>query len=311
NKVILSAVVLAFALIATIGSTYAWFTVSNTVNVEAMTLNVQSSDSILIRVDNPAVVEDNLTDLSTYKTTLTNADITSIYNFVNWKLQPVTAIQDGYTTVDPSVLNTMAVGDTNYTRDLVATVDGTDKNQTTGKYIELTFWLYSTSATAQDIILQDLSVSSNVANSSTQAAVVNAVRFGVWASGQTPLIYGLDNDYDFAFTNGLPGYWDTAVVDAVPGTDEFNALTELDGGHPFLDANNVFYASNATTWAASITAGAADASKLNADVIYTLPSETPTLFTVRIYVEGWDEQTTNDIIAAAFSISFKFALQDA
>lgn len=51
NKVIMSAIVLAFALVATIGSTYAWFTVSSTVSVSSLTLNVQAGESLLIKVD--------------------------------------------------------------------------------------------------------------------------------------------------------------------------------------------------------------------------------------------------------------------
>jgi hypothetical protein len=50
TKVLLSAFVLIFALVATIGSTFAWFTVATTVNVETMQLNVQSQDSLLIRM---------------------------------------------------------------------------------------------------------------------------------------------------------------------------------------------------------------------------------------------------------------------
>ncbi|MDP3130474.1 MAG: hypothetical protein Q8N15_03950, partial [Bacillota bacterium] len=47
-----------------------------------------------------------------------------------------------------------------------------------------------------------------------------------------------------------------------------------------------------------------------ADVIYSVAQNVPTLFTVRIYIEGWDSDTTNAVLAAAFNISFKFSLQD-
>ena len=50
NKVILSGIVLVFAFIATIGSTYAWFTVSQTVSVDTMNLNVSAADNLAIRI---------------------------------------------------------------------------------------------------------------------------------------------------------------------------------------------------------------------------------------------------------------------
>ncbi|MFA5698090.1 MAG: hypothetical protein WC888_06695, partial [Candidatus Izemoplasmatales bacterium] len=49
TKVILSAIVLMFALVATIGSTYAWFTVSNTVSVSSIQMNVGTQEGLLIR----------------------------------------------------------------------------------------------------------------------------------------------------------------------------------------------------------------------------------------------------------------------
>jgi len=325
NKVILSAVVLAFALIATIGSTYAWFTVSNTVNVESMTLNVLSSDSILIRVEDPTTADASEVDLdvpSTYKTSLTNADITTYYDYVTgtWKLQPVTAVNLTYTGVDGKLLNNMVVSDSNLIRDLSAVVGG-DKNSATGKYIQLKFWLYSQSATSQAIVFQDLAITNNGANNASQANVVSAIRLAVWgdstAYGNSTVgnafIFGLDHDYGFAFTDSqLPGYYSGVLADPIViDTDAFNALSQLNGNPFSANMNDLFYASNATTWDSSITDGAATATKGSADTIFTLQSMVPTLFTVNIYVEGWDAQTTNDIIAAAFGISFKFALKTA
>ncbi len=52
TKVIMSAVVLVFALLATIGTTYAWFTVSSTVSLNTINIDVTTEESLLIRVWN-------------------------------------------------------------------------------------------------------------------------------------------------------------------------------------------------------------------------------------------------------------------
>ena len=100
SKVILSAIVLVFALVATIGSTYAWFTVSNTVAVEPMQLDVQSSESLLIRVfngetaANVVATSGGLLDATSYKASLSTADIiaaTAYAGLADWTMSPVTA----------------------------------------------------------------------------------------------------------------------------------------------------------------------------------------------------------------------------
>ncbi|MFH0993262.1 MAG: hypothetical protein V1761_02810, partial [bacterium] len=91
NKIILSGLVLLFALVATIGSTFAWFTVSNTVTVGAMQLNVQTSESLLIK---PYAGEDGdegaLLNAENYKANITIADIlaaSDLYDsYGTWKL---------------------------------------------------------------------------------------------------------------------------------------------------------------------------------------------------------------------------------
>ncbi|MDP3130398.1 MAG: hypothetical protein Q8N15_03565, partial [Bacillota bacterium] len=71
NKIVLSGLVLLFALVATIGSTFAWFTVSNTVTVASMQMNVKSSESLLIKVfEDEAGNEADLLDANNYKANL-------------------------------------------------------------------------------------------------------------------------------------------------------------------------------------------------------------------------------------------------
>jgi len=66
----------------------------------------------------------------------------------------------------------------------------------------------------------------------------------------------------------------------------------------------MFYLSGATLAANVVTPTIGDAT-----TVVTLQPNIPTLMTVRIYVEGWDAQTSNAVLAAAFKVSFKFSLK--
>ena len=81
NKIVLSGLVLLFALVATIGSTFAWFTVSDTVDVQTMNLNVKSSESLLIRVYNGETTgvagDATLLDAGTYYASISSALISA------------------------------------------------------------------------------------------------------------------------------------------------------------------------------------------------------------------------------------------
>lgn len=294
NKVILSAVVLAFALIATIGSTYAWFTVSQNVAVESLTLNVSASDSLLIKVADQVYTEAQLRDVSNYKTTLTNADIITGYyaNLSTWKLQPVSVLNAAYDDIDAKNLTYLS-SLTNYTRPLASSPAS---NATDGYFIEINFWLYSQADSAKDIVLTTLGVTA-ADQDGTKEDVVNAVRLAVWGDDSTynladgaadeAFIYGLTSDYGFAFVNnGLPGFYT-----GTPDTTNFNTLDEKG----ITTSGALTLASTTSTMATA-----------NSDVIFNLEANTPTLFTVRIYVEGWEEYATNDIVAGIFAINWGF-----
>ena len=78
NKVILSGIVLLFAFIATIGSTYAWFTVSTQTTVEGVSLQVTAADNLLIRAknytDDSAFMADQLNPIY-WSTSLTRSEL--------------------------------------------------------------------------------------------------------------------------------------------------------------------------------------------------------------------------------------------
>jgi len=330
RKVILSAIVLVFAFIATIGSTFAWFTVAQSVEVQSMELSVQASDSLMMRVYDPSsnIGEGGNADLSvasTYSTTITNDDITAFYPFISegWTLQPVTAITSDYVSVDVVTLNTMDIND--YTRPLVA---ATSSNAAGGEYIQFKFWVLSQSDVEQEVVLQDLSIVTTAENTLEQDDVVNAIRVGVYPDYQYPHqetdtaivsslnVFGLDTDYGFAFTDpNSPGYWDgsdqgTASIDTWKFNDLSSLSTDVSGTMDYTtDQNANWYDSSGT-----ITTGPATDVKADATSVFTVPAATapldPILVTVKIFLEGWDAETTNDVISAQFQISFKFAFKN-
>ncbi|MFA5381031.1 MAG: hypothetical protein WC296_03695 [Candidatus Izemoplasmatales bacterium] len=309
TKVILSAIVLMFALVATIGSTYAWFTVSNTVSVSSIQMNVGTQEGLLIRPYNGETgptSDPTLLNATTYKSNLTQTDITAVALYTNlnaWRLSPVTATAalDG-TTINGYALNTMNI-DTKAFTPIDAAIPSTDINAATGKVIDISFWLLHQGTVDLPIALEGLTITA--ANAlGAQDAVVNAVKLAIWkaADGDTPVAspaavtFGLDNDYDFAFTLGMRGY--------DSGTATNNSILTA-SKTSLLAAQEEYYKTGETADTTDIFAY----TLAGADPIATLTKNVPTLVTVRIYIEGWDAQCTNAILAAIFTINFKFTLQ--
>lgn len=301
TKVLLSGLVVLFALIATVGSTFAWFTVSSQVNVEALNLSVTSMDSILIRVYDGEVdttSDPDLLDATTYVTTITSALIaaatTAGYNNLGtWKIQPVTAVQTGYVTINPKSLNYINNISTNYVRALTSAATA---NSATGQFVELKFWVMSQGVTSVDITLGGLTITA--ISGGVLAEAVDAARLAVWANAENAFLYGTDVDYEYEFVVNLPGYY-TGVEGELTG---FNTI---DAG---------FAGSEATLLGltAKIDADDNGAGVQGTDysVITTLAQNTPKLMTMRFFIEGWDADATNNIIAAAFSIAFTLKIEN-
>lgn len=284
NKVILSGIVLMFAFIATIGSTYAWFTVSTETNIQAIQLNVTAADNLLMMVAEQAEDEEllYLLDAYNYKTQITTQDfLDKGYLFTGddpWRLQPSTVL-GGHVTEPLTYLQN--IENRVYT---LAT-----KNAYNGQYIELKFWLLSQSEDDKVIQVSDFGiVTDDLGNTATQLAVRNAVRLAIWLddsehgdhlsgvpTGKGAMyLFGRDNDYGFTFTSEMPGFNDT------------------------VPANNV--APDQTGFDVKVTAD------LPSTDLYTVKFNIPTLVTVLIYIEGWDAHATNDIILATFAVNFSF-----
>jgi hypothetical protein len=313
TKVILSGIVLVFAFIATIGTTFAWFTVSSTVTVDTMTINVTSADSLLILPkDNTGTntyvatgegntgTEIDLLDTANYETLINATDLVD-YGYevgntpgTSWRLSPVTIIDTDYAGgYDATTLS--AIDSNNFsTRDLVAAVE----NDENGDYIKLEFWVLLQGEDGSNGVVEltsDSSITSIDDNTGLQDEVANAVRLSIWAddttfgggSAQSPYIFGNDLDYDFIFNAPFDNAGYDTLDDTDLGNGNYSTLTTT-----ITETDHISFADNATA--------------VNPQDIFTLQYNVPTLITVLIYVEGWDEDASDNIALAGFEINFGF-----
>nr|MDA3931920.1 hypothetical protein [Mycoplasmatota bacterium] len=300
-----------FAFIATIGTTFAWFTISETVAVDGINLQVTSSDNLLIRVDTGAST--GVTDVfgtpavdsvANYQSSLALTDITSVPKYsgiASWRMYPVTAIQSDYLTIDAKTLN--EIDDTYATRDLSAS---SLVNSESGGYIELHFWLYSQASEARPVELVTTSITPNGSESAQLQDVAEAVRFGIWMFDDVQpvgdaFIYGNDTEFGFEFLVGQAGYSDATL---------FNALS--DSGQTTDGTTSFIPITNATT-GELLPATVTNQERVleltgnaNTTDIFTITAGVPTLVTVRIYIEGFDAQATNAVVNATFDLSLGF-----
>lgn len=339
TKVILSAFVLLFAVVATIGSTFAWFTVSNEVKVDQFELNVQTSDSLLIRVYKPGetINTSDLRNANTYSTNLTSSMIgaagTYSEGFTGWRLTPLTSVQFSDTELAYSGLNPFQLSVLSLSNPVVRTHTRVDndapalaanRNNASGSFIELKFWVMSQSVGTRNLYLHELVITSDTTLTDNllpgQQYAANAVRLGVGAtSGATTgegdltpttgfvfanfLHTSATQPYGFAFIPGMRGYDNTALStlnaldQSIDNIVESHALFTTTGGDVANESKQVAVGSPLQTY-----------TDAGVQSITTLAANTPQLISVRIYIEGWDAYATNAIIAAKFKINFSFVI---
>ncbi len=301
TKVILSAFVLLFALVATIGSTYAWFTVSTTVSVPELGLNVKSGKSLLIRPYYGETGEEDYLDVpANYKTSLTATDIkvvapgdvayatyqTSPYATIDtWTMDNLTAIQSLSTPMEADNLNGTSLKSMDVDTKTLSATTQQNLGSAGGQFVDLKFWLFS-QVTAEEIVLKNLSITS--AGDTHLAVGVSAFVSGA----DSAKVYSVDPDYGYEFTLGTQGY-DGNETDYIDSVDIATLLADH-----------------------ALAFGSADVDYVSTDDISTasaiaeLEADTPTLMVVRVYLEGWDAETTNGLLASSLNISFQFALKD-
>ncbi len=300
TKVILSAVVLIFALVATIGSTFAWFTVSSTVSASAITLNVTTEESLLIKIADPAVTlatsnsgEDNPSD---YSTTITGAQlITAGYALGSWTLAPATIINPDYQTAFANAFQSI---DINAAARTLTTLLPADNyiNNSNGYVIQLKFWVMTQSTTA-NLRVNTVSVTGDTGITDVDDAIEGATRLAfttnydttgkIYANPDTTEPVYTYIDYDYEFTGD---YAETVVQNT-----SFNKLSDR---------------SDVATLTSALTAleGVVGDSVASGTVIETLTVNEPELVFVTIYIEGWDVDATNYIIGSDMVISFSFTI---
>ena len=309
TKVIMSAIVLVFALIATIGSTYAWFTVSSTVNVNQFTVDVASVDSLLIKVwdgeDVKVTPNNEYTDygwtLDDFSSSVDITDGSQYDNLASVLLLPVTALKgetvttgtpDSYATdyddIDFTglrVLTANAISNwSTYGREL----NTANPNSTSGGYIMVKFWLLRTKdeTNYNYNVTFDYDVDDNNGNTTYE----NAMFFGVDAdSGQ--YIFGDNLDLDFAWADGMAGFangpLDALATNTTLGS-EATLMTES------ADTGNDYTAHLGTV---------NDTHILDLDTV-----NVPELVTVYIWMEGWDSDASNAVMGTTFDFSLTFTL---
>jgi hypothetical protein len=297
NKVLLSGIVLLFALIATIGSTYAWFTVSNTVSVTQFSVTANTEQALLGRVWNTGDTSSTWTSPDDYANTLDildpgNSGTPHGYyssGLSSWRLTPVTAVDDPTTSGLTNYTSLDFVGSASYSTDALglrrvvlndaATRTYSDYsanvNTASGGYITVKFWLMDPSHDSTIVTLSGLTVTSAL-----NTALANSIYVGVLGDDGTQSVYPVDSDYGFAFTTGQPGYSTTpsTTINSIPS----GTISTLQGLEKSAGDNNT---------------------------IITLTTHgVPQLVTVYIWIEGWDAQATNGIMGYSLNINFNFSI---
>lgn len=280
RKVLMAGIVAIFAFIATIGATYAWFTLGNTSEIQDIQLQVSTDVSLLIMMDNDYNMvddQDTLLNADNYSTELTNALIKSVYDFTPIVLAPVTT-NDGLA----------------FLRNDRSTPATSDPAAVNPEYLEFSVWLYSQDK-AMTVAVKDVNVTANNP-SGLQNLVRNAVRLSIYSDDLSQVaIYGKDKDYDFTFGVSDSGYDPITLSNnsILPATE--SALSALEA-ISYVDASPI--ASESTDVLA------------NADTVLTLAVNAPEKVTIRIWIEGWDSDANNNILEAAFAIQFGFIVKE-
>jgi len=287
TKVILSAAVLLFALVATIGSTFAWFTVTNTVDVTTPQLQIQAVDSLLIKIADYDAEQAHASanaDPTAYSQGISAADILAHADYSaieSWTLFPVSAVQATYDSLDAGDLHSLGAG---YLRPLTSGV--TRNTALAGEVVSIKFWLMAQSD--DNYVKVNNVVIDGQSGTNADALIEGSVRIAVTReSDGVGFIYGNSGEIDFDFT-----FVDTA--------NEYTGGDIPSSGFNTLDQRT---AGLSATLEESTQLGVAGTSQ-----ICELDTLAPILVVVDIFIEGWDADTTGDIIAGLLEVAFDFTI---
>ncbi|MFA5007526.1 MAG: hypothetical protein WC509_08735 [Candidatus Izemoplasmatales bacterium] len=271
KKILLAGMVAVFSFLTMIGATYAWFTIGMASQVSDIQLNVQTATSLMIMMDDENGGGYNMVDDETYLLNPANyVTLLSNDNILAEYLFTDIILEPVTTTDGLSMIR----------QDLITAASASPA--VPGQYIEFSMWILSQDKDVT-VATMELAVVSNESNTDQQDEIVNAVRLSVKSADiATPVIYGYDKDYDYEYT-------DTTVI--LPATK--TALEALHG----LYYDDTAVADQSTDDLAL------------ADTILSLTADVPEKVTVRIWIEGWDFDSNNNVLNADFSFSFGFIVK--
>lgn len=263
--------VAVFAFITMIGTTYAWFTIGQSASVTNVELTIQTATSLMILMDDEDDGGYNMVDDETFLLNPANyVTILSNANILSEYLFTSIVMEPVTTENGLDMIR----------QDLITAASASPA--VPGQYIQFSLWILSQDK-GVTVATMDLDIASDIDNTDQQDAVVDSIRLSVkTADLLTPYIYGYDKDYDYQYTAGT-------TIDS----DVKDDLIALHG----------LYYANATV--ANQCTDVLD----DAHTIATLAADVPEKVTVRIWIEGWDYESNNNILNATFTIGFGFIVK--
>ena len=379
KKMLLTAIVVLFAFIATAGTTYAWFSTSQSVELKEMTVNVKAFKSVLIKMAHVDSEFDYLgytSNLvpSSFIQIITNdyfqydpdtpEDIDYGYRLHAWNLMPVTVIDESYANVFGNQFNVFTDPTmTDYTRSLSSinqvryngTFDSETESWTEGNggqinsphggVIQFKLWVMSQAAGSINLYLNNLSISTTGPRYLIEA-VHGSARVAVEATGYLSGYYentaqynadaatlsgaelssriisnrGAFNDStaQFGFQNTNPLVYANSDMlvdpDGIENSGDEYTIKGLDYNFEFrhgmkgFDSSGTFNKLTNANDLASLEGKYGIASDPGTTITLLHQNE-PQLLTITVFIEGWDEQTNNNIISSQMILDFSFKIE--
>ncbi|MGD9887224.1 MAG: hypothetical protein AB7T03_04620 [Bacilli bacterium] len=300
NKLFISILTVAFAVIALGTTTFAWFTLSNTATISPFNATVTSGEGIEVSLDEDAWY-------TTIPTSVINAylfDVTEGTHGSNFKLSAVT-------TADGTTFNKIK-NDNSALEAAVAEAD----------YIEFTLNFRSSAESAPSIFWNGVTLTSNGVQWTSDASFTDAkgpvamgdtsTRFAANATrilvdGTTDIIYELaanenaqaeDELIPFSYQPGNSVLSNTAVSTLPNGARNYFLVKR--GVEPFgydtatASATITDLLANNDTAIITLTAGTGGASAWVGSIV------------VRVWIEGWDQDSFNAILKDTLTIGLVF-----
>ena len=277
RKLFISVLVAVFAFVALGTSTYAWITISTTAEVNAFEATVDAGEAgiELSESGNDGTWTSVLT-LSTASTDVALDDLTT---------------KDGET-----FYNLVAAGN----------VMSLDTNPTTEGFITKTFYIRKSpnSNGSINVVVNGSAVAFKPVGDSITAT-------GVYGEVQAENLYASNAArFSLAFDDAVKAvYQQAAETKSTKAEWEYNGNTlgySVDGfAHKYAESQKITLPSINTTTDLPTTLAAGE----DSGVVLTLDDSTPVEVTLRIWIEGWDNECHEKVLKQTFSVAFGFKVQ--